>query len=84
MGSNDPVAPRQAAFRVILAVQCKLGDDVRTLALFPRLDNGQRSFVTYLMEQHGLMGESTDGARKKMVDELIGGLVRGTKKPARG
>ncbi|KAL1405184.1 suppressor of tub2 mutation [Vanrija albida] len=79
------VLARQAAHRVILAVQCMLGDDVRTLALFPELDPGQRSFATYLMQQNGVMNKAPsdsaeDAARRQAVlDELLDGLTKGAR-----
>ncbi|WOO85720.1 Protein STU1 [Vanrija pseudolonga] len=81
----EGVLARQAAHRVILAVQCMLGDDVRTLALFPDLDAGQRSFATYLMQQNGVMNRASfDGAedaarRQAVLEELLDGLTKGAR-----
>jgi len=65
----------------VLAIQCILCDDVRTLSLFPRLENGQRSFVTYLMQQRGLLGPTgtpSDAAvrRETVANELVEGLAK--------
>lgn len=84
LDSSCAVMARQAAHRVILAVQCVITDDVRTLALFPRLSTGQRSFATYLMQQNGVMGRADDEAeadarRRTVLNELIGGLAKGTR-----
>jgi hypothetical protein len=72
---------RQAAYGVILAVQCVLSDDVRTLSLFPKLESGHRSFVTYLMRERGLLGptqtEADAAARREAV---LGDLVEGLSK----
>lgn len=76
---------RQAAYRVLLAVQCLLGDDVWTLSLFPGLDSSQRSFATYLMQQNGVMGKpgndwSDDAARRQAVhSDLVNGLAKGAR-----
>jgi hypothetical protein len=62
-----------------------LSNDVHTLALFPRLNAGQRSFVTYLMQQNGVMGkppvDSEEDAtrRRSVLDELVGGLAKGAR-----
>ncbi|KAL7423564.1 suppressor of tub2 mutation [Cryptotrichosporon argae] len=50
---------RQAAHRLILAVQYVLGDDARTLSLFPDLDAHSRSIVTYLMAQEAAAAPDT-------------------------
>lgn len=84
LDSSSAVMARQAAHRVILAVQCVIADDVRTLALFPRLTSGQRSFATYLMQQNGVMGRAGDEAeadarRRTVLNELVGGLAKGAR-----
>lgn len=84
LDSSSAVMARQAAHRVILAVQCVIADDVRTLALFPRLTAGQRSFATYLMQQNGVMGRAGDQAeadarRRTVLNELVGGLAKGAR-----
>lgn len=82
LDSSSAVMARQAAHRVILAVQCVIADDVRTLALFPRLTPGQRSFATYLMQQNGVMGRAgdeleADARRQTVLNELVEGLAKG-------
>jgi hypothetical protein len=77
--ADKHVHARQAGYAVMLAVQCILSDDVRTLALFPKLDSGQRSFATYLMENHRLLGRATSetealARRESVHGELVGGL----------
>lgn len=82
---SDSISARQAAHRVILAVQCILGDDVRTLSLFPRLNSGQRSFATYLMQENGVMSKAPADAeedalrRESVMEQLLEGLAKGAK-----
>lgn len=84
LDSSSAIMARQAAHRVILAVQCVIADDVKTLALFPRLTPGQRSFATYLMQQNGVMGwagdlAEADARRQGVLKELMGGLAKGAR-----
>lgn len=94
MGSlaSETVTTRQAANTVLLAIQCVLGNDTRTLALFPGLSGAQRNLATYLMETNGLLQcatacsaeaemkrevERVEERKQRVLTEMEGQMVKG-------
>jgi CLIP-associating protein 1/2 len=78
------VSSRQAGNRVILAVQCMLQDDTRTLDIFPGLSPTQRDFATYQMSQSGLLTKVTEEEeavtrRQSLHNQLVDGLAKGSR-----
>lgn len=76
------MSSRQAGNRVILAVQCMLKDDSRTLDIFTGLTVHQRDFATYQMSQSGLLDRGADvddAARREQLHlQLVDGLAKST------
>jgi CLIP-associating protein 1/2 len=90
--ASETVTTRQAANTILLAIQCVLGDDTRTLALFPGLSGAQRNLATYLMETNGLLRsnvqtghgaivvgdeEVEEERRQKVLAEMEGQMAKG-------
>lgn len=90
--ASETVTTRQAANTILLAIQCVLGDDTRTLALFPGLSGAQRNLATYLMETNGLLrsnvqtghgasvlgeDEVEEERRQKVLAEMEGQMAKG-------
>ena len=89
--ASETVTTRQAANTVLLAIQCVLGDDTRTLALFPGLSGAQRNLATYLMETNGLLRsqaslstasragdeEEEEARRQTVLAEMEGQMAKG-------
>ncbi|BEI94938.1 uncharacterized protein CcaverHIS019_0705190 [Cutaneotrichosporon cavernicola] len=78
------VSSRQAGNRVILAVQCMLQDDSRTLDIFPDLTSTQRDFATYQMSQSDLLTKATEeeeavSRRQSLHNQLVDGLAKGSR-----
>lgn len=78
------MSSRQAGNRVILAVQCMLQDDTRTLDIFPGLTCTQRDFATYQMSQSGLLTKAVEeeeviSRRQSLHNQLVDGLAKGSR-----